>query len=495
MRENNHRRRRPGINILMLLRIIGLLLLFESGFMLVPLITSLIYGEQDVIAFAITAGITLSAGLLMTFVIKPRFFDMGKREGFLLTSLVWVFFSLFGLIPFMIGSPKLCFTDAFFDSISGFTTTGASVLTDISGVGHGILIWRALMQWIGGMGIILFTLAVLPMLNSSGGMQMFNAEVTGITHEKIRPRVSQTAMTLWTCYILLTLLLTLLLWAGPMNLFDSLCHSFSTMSTGGFTTSTAGIDYWHSNYVKCVLILFMFIGGVNFGMIYKKSTGNIKVTWHNEAFRTYVAVVVWATAAVTVIMLFNGRFRALQSGVIDTLFQVVSTISSTGYTITGLDTWGTPVMLIIFLLMFTGACAGSTSGGSKLDRAIFVVKNISNEMYRVLHPNAVRSVTFNNKITSPEVVNKVMVFMTIYIAVIFIGGFVLMLFGQSMIDSILTSLACVSNADIGLGIEGFGGSYCTMAAPAKYIMALLMLTGRLELFTVLVLFTPAFWKR
>ncbi|MDE6266666.1 MAG: TrkH family potassium uptake protein [Muribaculaceae bacterium] len=495
MSEYTHSRRRPGINILMVLRIIGLLLLFESGFIVVPLVTSALYGEKDTIAFAITTGVTLCAGLSMTFLIKPRYSDMGKREGLLLTSLVWVFFSLFGLLPFMIGSPHLGFTDAFFDSISGFTTTGASVLTDISDVGHGILIWRALMQWIGGMGIILFTLAVLPMLNSSGGMQMFNAEVTGITHEKIRPRVSQTAMTLWTCYILLTIVLTLLLWAGPMNLFDSLCHAFSTMSTGGFITNTEGINYWQSNYVKCILILFMFIGGVNFGMIYKMSTGNFKVTWHSEAFRTYVKVVVWATAAVTLIMLLNGKFRTLQSGVIDTLFQVVSTISSTGYTISGLNNWGTPVMLIIFLLMFTGACAGSTSGGSKLDRAIFVAKNIRNEMYRVLHPNAVRSVTFNNRVSSPEIVNKVMVFMTIYVAVIFIGGFILMLFGDSMLDSILTSLACVSNADLGIGIEGFGGSYTSLAAPAKYVMALLMLTGRLELFTVLILFTSAFWKR
>lgn len=495
MRDIAAKRRRPGINILMILRIIGLLLLFESGFLLVPLLTSAIYQEHDIVAFAITTGVTLLAGLGGTILIKPRYPDMGKREGLLLTSLVWVFFSLFGLIPFMIGSPHLGFTDAFFDAMSGFTTTGASVLTDISGVSHGILIWRSLMQWIGGMGIILFTLAVLPMLNSSGGMQMFNAEVTGITHEKIRPRVSQTAMTLWTCYVLLTLLLTVLLWAGPMDLFDSLCHSFSTMSTGGFTTNPEGINYWHSNYVKCILILFMFIGGVNFGMIFRFSTGNFRTTWHNEAFRGYVAVVVWATAAVTVIMLASGTFRNLQSGVIDTLFQVVSTISSTGYTISGIQTWGTPVMLIIFLLMFTGACAGSTSGGSKLDRAIFVVKNIRNEMYRVLHSNAVRSVTFNNKVTSPEVVNKVMVFMVIYIAIIVIGGFVLMLFGQSMVNSILTSLACVSNADLGIGLDGFGGSYSTLAAPAKYVMALLMLTGRLELFTVLALFTTAFWKR
>lgn len=495
MEELIGKRRRPGINFLMVLRIIGLLLLFESGFTLIPLITTLIYGETDLLAFAITTGATLVAGLFMTFLIKPRYPDMGKREGFLLTSLVWVFFSLFGLIPFMIGSPKLGFTDAFFDSMSGFTTTGASVLTDISGVGKGILLWRALMQWIGGMGIILFTLAVLPMLNSSGGMQMFNAEVTGITHEKIRPRVSQTAMTLWTCYILLTLLLTLLLWAGPMNLFDSLCHAFSTMSTGGFTTNPEGINYWHSNYVKCILILFMFIGGVNFGLIFKVSTGKMRATWKNESFRAYVGVVLWATAAVTLIMLISGQFRQLQSGIIDTLFQVVSTISSTGYTISGIENWGTPVMLIIFILMFTGACAGSTSGGSKLDRAIFVIKNIRNEMYRVLHPNAVRSITFNDKVSSPEVVNKVMVFMVIYAAIIILGGFVLMLFGQSMVDSVLTSLACVSNADLDIGLDGFGGSYAAMAAPAKYVMALLMLTGRLELFTVLVLFSTAFWKR
>ena len=495
MKEITHKRRRPGINMLMILRILGILLLFESGFTLVPLITSLIYGESDARAFAIATGATLAAGLSMTYLIKPRFSDMGKREGFLLTSLVWVIFSLFGLIPFMIGSPGLNFTDAFFDSISAFTTTGASVLTDISGISHGILVWRSLMQWIGGMGIILFTLAVIPMLNSSGGMQMFNAEVTGITHEKIRPRVSQTAMTLWVCYTLLTIVLTLLLWVGPMNLFDSFCHALSTMSTGGFTTNPDGINHWNSNYVKCVLIIFMFMGGVNFGMIYKVSIGDYRMIWRNEAFRAYVVTVLWATAAVTLIMIINGHYHSLQSGIIDTLFQVVSTISSTGYTISGVEHWGTPVMLITFLLVFTGACAGSTSGGSKLDRAIFMVKNIRNEMYRILHPNAVRSITFNNKVSTPEVVNKVMVFMVIYIGIIILGGFILMLFGKSMVDSLLTSLACVSNADLGIGLEGFGGSYSAIAPVAKYTMALLMLTGRLELFTVLVLFTSAFWKR
>lgn len=479
----------------MVLRIIGLLLLVESGFTLLPLLTSVIYGESDTLWFAVTAGVTFAAGLAMTYFLKPRFPDMGKREGVLLTSLVWLVFSLFGLIPFMAGSPHLNFTDAFFDSMSGFTTTGASVLNDISGVSHGILLWRSLMQWIGGMGIILFTLAILPMLNSSGGMQMFNAEVTGITHEKIRPRVSQTAMTLWLCYIILTVVLTLLLWAGPMNLFDSLCHSFSTMSTGGFTTNPEGINHWHSDYVKCILTLFMFIGGVNFGTIYKVSTGHFRATWQSEAFRSYVKVVAWATAAVTIIMLFSGQFRRLSSGVIDTLFQVVSVISSTGYTVSGVEQWGTPVMLIIFLLMFTGACSGSTSGGSKLDRAIYLFKNIGNEIYRVLHPNTVRSVTYNNKVVPPELVNKVMVFMVIYIASIVLGGFVLMMFGDSMTDSILTSLACISNADLGIGLDGFGGNYAAIAAPAKYAMALLMLIGRLELFTVLVLFTSSFWKR
>ena len=282
--------RKSQINFLALARVIGLLVVIEAAFMLIPMITSLIYGENDYKAFAITIGITLFVGALMM-CIRPSRTEMGKREGFLLTALTWVVFSGFGMIPFMIGDSKMTISDAFFEAMSGFTTTGATVMASIDHFSNGIHIWRCLMQWIGGMGIILFTLAVFPMLNHSGGMQMFNAEVTGITRDKLRPRISQTAKGLWLVYIVLTIILVGLLWLGPMNFFDSVCHAFSTMSTGGFSTRNESIGAWDSPYVKSVVTLFMFLGGVNFALLFKAATGHVGELWKSEVFRTYVYVV------------------------------------------------------------------------------------------------------------------------------------------------------------------------------------------------------------
>ena len=259
---------RSGINFGMLLRVMGLLVIIEAAFMAVPLVTSLVYGDGDTMAFVVSILVTASVGALMTFGVRPGRRDMGKREGFLLTASVWVFFSVFGMIPFLICRTPLTLSDAFFEAMSGFTTTGASVMQEIDGLSHAIHMWRSLMQWIGGMGIILFTLAVVPMLNSAGGMQMFNAEVTGITHEKLRPRVSSTAKRLWLVYALLTIALILLYWIGPMGMFDSICHAFSTMSTGGFSTRQESIGAWDSLYVKIVSTLFMFIGGVEFSLLF-----------------------------------------------------------------------------------------------------------------------------------------------------------------------------------------------------------------------------------
>lgn len=261
------------VNLPMLLRVAGWLMMIEALFMLIPIATCLIYGESDWSVFAVIACITGLCGLFLSRRIRPAHYGMGKRDGFLLTSMVWVVFSIFGMMPFMFCRQPLTLSSAFFEAMSGFTTTGASVITDISDMSHGVHIWRATMQWLGGMGIILFTLAVIPMLNSSGGMLMFNAEVTGITHDKLRPRISETAKALWMIYFAITALLVGLLWAGPMNFFDSLCHAFGAISTGGYSTRNDGISAYGSVYIKVVLTVFMFIGGVNFSLIYRTVRG------------------------------------------------------------------------------------------------------------------------------------------------------------------------------------------------------------------------------
>lgn len=483
------------LNVRMLLRVIGILLVIESCFMLMPILVAVIYGEADLKVFLFTAAVTLSAGLLMIFAISPPVRDMGKRDGFMLTALVWVVFSIFGMLPFIFGSPHLNVSEAFFEAMSGFTTTGASVLEEVEDLSHAVHIWRSLMQWIGGMGIILFTLAVLPMLNSAGGMQMFNAEMTGITHDKLKPRVSQTAKRLWAIYISLTVLLLFLLWLGPMDFFDSVCHAFSTMSTGGFSNQSAGIAAWNSNYIKIIVTIFMFIGGINFALFYKAASGRVKDAWRNEAFRTYVIIVAVMYILFAITLAVKGIGNSFETLFVDPLFQIVSTITSTGHIVTNFESWGPFILMLVFVMMFFGSCAGSTSGGAKIDRLLYFIKNMKNEIYRVLHPNSVLPVKINGRTVAPETVSKVTAFIGLYGAVIVIGSIILAMFGIPIVDSMFAAFSCVSNTGLGAGITGYGGNYDIIPDAGKWVLSILMLIGRLELFTVIVLFTPGFWRK
>ena len=482
------------INFRVLLRIIGLLLIIEGAFLSVPLVTSLIYQERDWINFLFTMGLTLTAGSLMTFCIRPRSQRMAKREGFLLTALVWVFFSIFGMIPFMLmEKDPLSVSDAFFEAMSGFTTTGATVISSISHLSHGVVIWRSLMQWIGGMGIILFTLAVVPMLNHSGGMQMFNAEVTGITHDKLRPRISQTAKGLWLIYIVLTAVLFVLLIIGPMNVFEALCHSFSTMSTGGFSTADDSIEAWDSVYIQIVMTIFMFLGGTSFVLLYRAAHGEFKPIWRNDVFRTYVGIIIGCYLLFVIAIIKNGQVHSVKSVTLDPLFQIISTITSTGYEISAFSSWGTFVLSLAFALMFFGSCAGSTSGGAKIDRLIYLLKNCRNEIVRSI--NNILTVRVNDRVIPHETVSKVIAFLCLYVMIIMVGGILLTAMGLPLVDSFFSAFSCISNTGLGAGVTGYGGSYSVVPDLGKWLLALIMMIGRLELFTVLILFTPTFWKK
>lgn len=483
------------VNFAQLLRIIGLLMMFEAMFMVFPMLTCLYYGESDWLPFAASAAVTGGIGALLMTRIRPRTGHMGKRDGFLLTALVWIIFSMFGMQPFLTCSLPVSVSDAFFEAMSGFTTTGASVLDNVTGMSHGILLWRALMQWIGGMGIILFTLAVIPMLNHSGGMQMFNAEVTGITHDKLRPRISQTAKGLWFLYFLLTAILTLLLWIGPMDFFDSLCHAFSSISTGGYSTRDDSIGAWNSAYVKLVITIFMFLGGVNFGLMYKAMHGNLRCFWRNDVFKAYIRIILVFYIFFVIAIVGRGQVTDLSSFTLDPLFQIISTITSTGLTVNNFESWGTFVLALLFLLMFFGSCAGSTSGGAKIDRILFLLKNSGNEVYRCIHPNTMMSVRINDKVIAPDVVSKVIAFLCIYVMIIAAGGILLTAFNIPLVDAFFSSFSCVSNTGLGTGVTGYGESYAIIPSSGKWVLSLLMLTGRLEIFTVLLLFTPGFWRK
>lgn len=421
-------RKRLNFNVAELTRIIGFLILIEAVFMLVPLGYSLIIKSDEAMAFAISVAVNIAVGVAIIMSVRPRTKDMRKRDGMLLTALVWVIFSLFGMLPFMLSDVHLNVAEAFFEAMSGFTTTGASVVEDISDLPRGVNLWRCIMQWLGGVGIIIFTVALLPMLNSSGGMQMFNAEATGITHDKIRPRVSQTAKRMWGIYCILTMALGLILWVGPLPLYESVCQALSTVSTGGITTCEDTAGAWSSPSVRIPVIIFMFLGGVNFVMIYRASAGQFRRVWSDINFRSYVITVLAVTLFIIVMLLRDGH-RDISTLLVDPLFQVVSTITSTGYTVEGLGAWSEAIFPVLMVLMLMGACAGSTSGGVKIDRVIFMIRNASNEFKKIVHPNRYYPLTVNGVVKPPELVLKVTGFFAFYVAILVGGGVVMSLIG------------------------------------------------------------------
>ncbi|MCM1522127.1 MAG: TrkH family potassium uptake protein [Muribaculaceae bacterium] len=495
-RVRDLRRNLTFINFPVIIRVIGFLLLIEGGFLLFPLATCLIYGESDWLDFLYTSLLTIGVGTALSMFIKPSTSQMGKREGFLLTALVWVVLSLFGMIPFMLmDDSPLSISDAFFESMSGFTTTGATIMVSIDHLGHGALLWRSLMQWIGGMGIILFTLAVVPMLNSSGGMQMFNAEVTGITHDKLRPRISQTAKSLWLIYTTLTLTLGILLYLGPMDGFESICYAFSVMSTGGFSTSDAGLYVWNSDYIEAIVTIFMFLGGVSFTLLYRLVHRDFHTVWANDVFRVYIWIILGVYVIFVANIFYVGSYSGIKSVTLDPLFQIISMMSSTGFEVADFGTWGTFVLAITFVLMFFGACAGSTSGGAKLDRLIYMLKNCRNEIARSIHPNNILTVRVNGKVIPHDTVSKVIAFLCLYVLIILVGGVALTAMGMPLIDSFFSAFTCISNTGLSAGVTGYGGTFAIVPDAGKWLLSFIMLTGRLELFTVLILFTPSFWHK
>lgn len=478
----------------MLIRVIGYLLVIEALFMLIPAIVALFYKEQAGWDFLISAGIAGISGMGMM-MLRPKSKDMGKREAILLTALIWVILSFFGMIPFLLTGTHINITDAFFETMSGFTTTGASVLTTLKDVPHSILAWRCVVQWIGGLGIILFTLAVVPMLNYSGGMQLFNAEVTGMTHDKLRPRVSLTAKSLWGIYIVLTTILIILLNFSDMNFFEAFCHGLSTMSTGGFSTTDMSINQWDSNYIRLIMCIFMFLGGVNFSIIYNLVTGKGGNPFKNTAFKCYVWILGLGYLAFVINILIRGYAKDWTDLTIDPLFQAISILSSTGITQPDFHDWGSLSLMVVLIMMVMGACAGSTSGGAKVDRFVVLFKFIKNEFYKMMHPSAVTTVTINGRGTTPAVVQKTLAFLFLYVFVICIGGLIISLLGMPLSDAFFCALSAISNTGLGTDVTGVSANFLMMSDAVKWILCFIMLTGRLELFTILLIFTPSFWKK
>lgn len=491
-----HKREKQHINFAIVLRMQGWLLLIEAAFMLLPLGISCLYNESTSLwAFIYSTAITAGAGALMAFGIRPKSKSMHKREGLMLTAIIWVFFSLFGMLPYLFSDTFNNVTDAFFETMAGFTTTGSSVIRYVEEIPHGVLFWRAMTQWIGGMGIILFTLAVIPMLNQKGGIALFNAEVTGITHERLRPRVSQTAKDLWLIYIGLTFLLTLLLVAGPMDWFDAICHAMTTTSTGGYSTKNIGLDYWQSSYVFIVVIIFMFIGGISFSIIAATFRGDFKRIRNNNTLRWYCMTALITTVIIVAYMAYKAFLDNNFDRFVYGSFDTISAITSTGFSTFDYEDSGEFVTVILMVMMFFGGMAGSTSGGAKMDRLIVLLKNTANEFYRVLHTNSVRAVHIDGKPVPNHVVSKVNTFFAVYIGIIMVVALYLTFFDIPVFDAMYTSMSAISNVGIGYGVTGPDSSWVVLHPAAKWVLAFEMMVGRLELFTVLVIFTSSFWRK
>ncbi len=472
--------------------ILGKLLIGEAVFLLLALLIAFFYNETDTVAFLWAALIALGVGaasLLASGNINQE--DLGKREGYIIVGLVWVVFSFFGCLPYVFSGAIPSFTNAFFETMSGFTTTGSSILNNIEELPHATLLWRSLTQWMGGMGIIVMFLAILPTLGI-GGRELFVAEVPGPSPDKLTPRIKETARNLWGLYILFTAVETILLYVGGMTFFDAINHAFTTMATGGYSTKQASVGYFTSPYIQYVIIVFMFIAGTNFTLSYAAITGRVGKVFKDEEFKVYTAIVVLFTVIITIGLMFSGT--ATEQAFRDSLFTVVSIITTTGYATADYLLWGPFLGMLVFVLFFVGGSAGSTGGGVKVVRVWLLFKNSFYELKRLVHPSAVIPTRYNNNVVEQRTMTNIMAFFIFYIIIFMLSSVLMSLWSDDIFAAFSAVGTTLGNIGPGFGEVGPMENFSKLPDLAKWFLSFLMVLGRLELFTILVLFSPAFWK-
>ncbi|PWJ42570.1 TrkH family potassium uptake protein [Sediminitomix flava] len=502
MGNREFNRKTPLLNYKVIASLMGVLLILNGIFMLISLLISWYYKTEHWDALLISGLIAVSCGSLAFYLGKGHELrkqdksskkeELKKKDGFMIVTLGWVLMSFFGCLPYVISGEIPSLTDAFFETISGYSTTGASILTDIEAVDKGILFWRSLTQWIGGMGIIVLTVAILPILGI-GGMQLFVAEAPGISPDKLQPRIKETAKRLWWVYLGLTMVEMVLLMFGGMDLYDALNHALTTMATGGFSTkNTSAADM--SPYIQYVMIVFMFLAGMNFTLNYFLFKRKFREIWENEEFKAYLALVIFSTVIVAGVV-YSTSFNSNEKIFRDSLFQIVSIITTTGYVSANYMEWPSLAIMWVFILMFIGAMAGSTAGGVKLVRHILLFKNTTLELKRQLHPSAIIPVRFNNNAVTENIIYNVLAFIVAYIFVFGIGVLILSGLGLDFNTSLGAVATSLGNIGPGIGSVGPVDNFAHLPAASKWILSFLMLLGRLELFTVLIIFTPSFWRK
>lgn len=471
--------------------VVGLLQVFLALFMATAGLVSLGFGEA--------AGAEILIAALVTFLVGGTVYrattfqgDVTTREGFAIVTLAWTATAVFGALPYLLTGSITSPVGAVFESMSGFTTTGATVFADIEALPNGILFWRSLTHWLGGMGIIVLVIAVLPYLGV-GGMQLFQAEVPGPTPERLRPRITQTAKLLWLVYVGLTAIQSLLYVGGGMSLFDAVNHSFSTLATGGFSTKNASMAAFESPFIHWVTILFMYLAGVNFALHFRAASGR-PLYWRDQEWRFFTLVFVGAAALIAAMNLGSGTHAALEPALRDGLFQAAAIITTTGFVSADYELWVPGAQMTLFALFFVGGMAGSTGGGIKAVRVLLLLKQTLNEIRKNLHPRAILLTRIGSKPVKEDVLAHIIGFVVLYLLLCLVGAVVMGLMGADPLTAISASIATVGNVGPGFGDVGATDNYGWMSSPQLIVLSFLMLVGRLEIFTVLVLFHRETWK-
>ena len=481
------------INFRPIARVIGLLLIIVGALMLTGLPFSYYFNSGDSRALLFSGLINMAVGFPLWIFVPKENNDIKKREGYLIVALGWLAMVTSGTLPYLFSGAIPEFHNAFFETVSGMTTTGASVLTDIESTSLGILYWRSLTQWIGGMGIIVLTVAIFPLLGI-GGIELFIAEAPGPTSDKLHPRIQETAKRLWLIYVALTALLTLILYfVGGLGFYDSINHAFTTMATGGFSTKNASMAHWDLPAVQYPIVLFMLMAGTNYTVIYYGVKGKFSKVWQSDEYKAYLLVTFALTALVTLrVQQVTGL--GWEKSFRDSIFQIVSIITTTGFVSADYTKWTPGLTMLFFVLMFLGACSGFTSGGIKLIRHLVFFKHSFLEFKRLVHPRAIVPLKLNGQIVAPRVMTHIIIFLLLYLMLFVTGSIILSVLGLDFLTAIGAVATSLGNVGPGIGEVGPVQNFAWLPWHVKIILSFLMLLGRLELFTILVLFSPYFWK-
>lgn len=480
---------------------LGTLLVFLSVILIFPFLVSLYFSQESIFtvtgsafSFFITIVLSLLTGLLFRTFFKAGLDSLGEREGFAIVTFSWILMAFFGSLPFYISGACNSFVDAYFETMSGFTTTGASIFKTLDAIPPSILLWRSMTQWLGGMGIIILTVAILPEMKI-GGYHLFRAEVPGgATFEKIKPRISETAKVLWSIYLLLTSMEVILLYIGGMSLFDALCHAFTTISTAGFSTRTGGIADYNSPFIEFVIIFFMLVSGANFGLHYLIIKGHFKAAFKNPELRFYLTILGCATLITFTVLLLSSNEKTIFQSFRESVFQIVSIGTTTGFATIDSNQWPNALRIMLVCLMFIGGCSGSTSGSMKAIRILIIFKLILRQLKKLIQPRAIVHVKVGEKTVDKETLSNIFAFTAMFMFIFITGSLIMVSLGLDIITAVSSVAATLANIGPGLGAVGATGNYADIPFTGKWVLIVCMLIGRLEIYSVAILLLPLTWK-